>query len=131
MESEKVNALVSNFKKIIESRDITRLKKPLYEFLHLRCGFIAHYDRHGFVQTYLKPEDFLRFCEHLRNSGFEVHGCDTTDDYNNGYTAEEVKNAMSDILTSITLKEIEIETATHYRNERYALYQRLKAEFEA
>ena len=130
MESRKANALVRNFKEIIENRDITRLKRPLYEFLHLKCGFIAHYDRHGFIQTYSEPKDFLRFCEHLRNNGLEIHECDTTDDYDYGYTAEEVKNAMWDILTSVTLEEIEKEVTLHYRNERYALYQQLKAEFE-
>jgi len=131
MRSGKANGMVRNFKGIIENRDITRLRKPLYEFLHLRCGFIAHYDIYGFIQTYSEPKDFLGFCEHLRNVGLVIHECDTTDDYNNGYTAEEVKNAMWDILTSVTLDEIERETAIHYRNERYALYQRLKAEFES
>jgi len=127
----KKDSIIKNFKDIIENRDITRLKRPLYEFLHLRCGFIAHYDRYGFIATYTEPEDFLRFCEHLRNYGLEVHQCDTTDDYGDGYTAEEIKDAMSDILTSAVLDEIREETTQHYKNERYALYQRLKAEFEA
>jgi len=129
MESGKVKSMVSNFKGIIEDRDITRLRRSLYEFLHLRCGFIAHYSLDGFIHEYSEPEDFLRFCEHLRNNGLEIHQCDTTDDYNYGYTAEEVKEAMSDILTSVTLDEIERETTEHYKNERYALYQQLKAEF--
>jgi len=129
MRNRKVSMMVKNFEKIIENRDITRLKNPLYEFLYLRCSFIAHYDIRGFIHTYSEPKDFLMFCEHLRNNGLTIHQCDTTDDYNNGYTAEEVKSAMSDILTSVTLEEIEKEVAQHYRDERYALYQRLKAEF--
>ena len=130
MESKKANGIVKNFKGIIESRDITRLKRPLYEFLHLNCSFIAHYDRHGFIQTYSEPKDFLWFCDHLRNTGLEIHECDTTDDYGHGYTAEEVKDAMWDILTSVALDEIEREMHTHYRNERYNLYLLLKSEFE-
>ena len=45
-----VNSLsvVRNFKKIIASRDIGHMRKELYEFLHLHCGFIAHYDINGF-----------------------------------------------------------------------------------
>ncbi len=37
-------SVVRNFKKVIEARDIHLMKKELYEFLNLYCGFIAHYD---------------------------------------------------------------------------------------
>ena len=34
----------------------------VYEHLHLHCGFIAHYNRHGFYETYFPnvDETFLR-----------------------------------------------------------------------
>lgn len=39
-----------------------RFTKALYEHLHQRCGFIAHYDRAGFFAEYfLDPEDTIRF----------------------------------------------------------------------
>ena len=44
--------VVKNFKKIIESRDICKMNKELYQFLNLHCGFIAHYNLDGFKATY-------------------------------------------------------------------------------
>ena len=43
--------------------------KRLYEHLHLHCGFIAHYDIHGFYSTYFETgqdsESFFEyFCTH-------------------------------------------------------------------
>jgi len=36
--------------------------KRLYQHLIQHCSFIAHYDRHGFFQTYfVEPEDIPRF----------------------------------------------------------------------
>lgn len=53
-----------NFKKIIDKRDISLLKKPLYEHLHVHCGFIAHYNIHGFREEY-SGQNFRRFIEHF------------------------------------------------------------------
>ena len=40
--------------------------KRLYEHLHLHCGFIAHYDIHGFYSTYFEAgQDTERFFEHF------------------------------------------------------------------
>lgn len=44
--------------------DATRKQftKPLYQHLHLHCGFIAHYDIHGFYATYFtNPYDLGNF----------------------------------------------------------------------
>jgi len=42
--------------------------KRLYEHLHLHCGFIAHYDIHGFYSTYFEAgQDTERFFEHFCN----------------------------------------------------------------
>ena len=35
-----------------------RMTKELYDFLNLYCGFIAHYNIHGFRQAYAAPRDF-------------------------------------------------------------------------
>ena len=40
--------------------------KRLYEHLHLHCGFITHYDIHGFYSTYFEAgQDTERFFEHF------------------------------------------------------------------
>ena len=40
--------------------------RRLYEHLHLHCGFIAHYNIHGFYSTYFKAgQDVERFFEHF------------------------------------------------------------------
>lgn len=33
-------------------KDITKLKNSTYKYLYLCSGFIAHYDRYGFIQHY-------------------------------------------------------------------------------
>lgn len=51
----------------------------LYSHLHLECSFIAHYDKHGFFQTYFAdPEDSLNFFQQFdkdkNNLSFEYGG---------------------------------------------------------
>lgn len=59
-----------NFKQIIDARDISLLKKTLYNHCHLHCSFIAHYNRHGFIAEY-SGQNFRRFVEHFdRNSKY-------------------------------------------------------------
>ena len=43
------------------SRGRTRLTKYFYEFLHLCCGSIAHYNINGWVATYPTVEDLRGF----------------------------------------------------------------------
>lgn len=60
----------NNFKRIIDSRDISKLQKTLYEHLICHCGFIAHYNIHGFKDEY-SGYDFKRFIEHFdRNNKY-------------------------------------------------------------
>jgi hypothetical protein len=43
--------------------------RRLYEHLHLHCGFIAHYNIHGFYSTYFQSgPDTERFFEQLRTN---------------------------------------------------------------
>ena len=40
-----------------------KFTKRLYEHLHLSCGYIAHYNRFGFFQTYFEGgDDTIAFC---------------------------------------------------------------------
>lgn len=56
------------FKRILETRDISIMDENLYEHLHLRCGFTAHYNLSGFKAVY-SGQNFCRFVERFdRNS---------------------------------------------------------------
>ena len=59
-------AVIKNFQEVIETRNIDKMNKELYEFLNLYCGFIAHYDINGFKATYKSPRDFAEvFIRHF------------------------------------------------------------------
>lgn len=47
-----VNGLIRNFELIFKTKDITKLTKKAYAYLHVRSGFIAHYNWLGFVEYY-------------------------------------------------------------------------------
>ena len=56
---EKASRIKGN---IVEAcRDITKLSLEAYRWLHLRAGFIAHYDREGFIEEY-------QTCQNLRDN---------------------------------------------------------------
>lgn len=44
--------IVNNVKKVIKKRDMSLLSKAAYNFIILEMGFIAHYDRFGFIGIY-------------------------------------------------------------------------------
>lgn len=56
--------LLKEFKKVILTRDSSKIGKALYNFLHCNTGFIAHYNIHGFRETY-SGLDFRDFVEHF------------------------------------------------------------------
>ena len=66
--------VVKNFRKVIEIRDINAMKKELYQFLNLHCGFIAHYDINGFKSVYSPPKEFAEvFIRHFDSSAESTH----------------------------------------------------------
>lgn len=59
--------------------------KRLYQHLHLHCGFIAHYNIHGFYSTYFEAgQDTERFFEQFCSN---VNGIYGAGDYNDLDTA--------------------------------------------
>lgn len=44
--------LLANFRAIKKSGDVNKMTKYTYEFLHLSCGSIAHYNQHGWINQY-------------------------------------------------------------------------------
>ena len=88
--------------------------RRLYEHLHLHCGFIAHYDIHGFYATYFEAgPDTERFFEHFCTYSASNYGANS--DYDDLNTAmREVysrfqdairKRAETDIDDSLNLLE--------------------------
>lgn len=57
--------IFSAFVKCIDNRSLESMKHPLYEHLHLRCGFIAHYNIHRFKEVY-SGKGFLEFIKHFK-----------------------------------------------------------------
>ncbi|PGT83258.1 hypothetical protein [Bacillus sp. AFS040349] len=54
--------MIRQFKRVIDDRSLDSMKNKLYEFFHLNCGFIAHYNIVGFKHEY-SGHSFLRFLD--------------------------------------------------------------------
>lgn len=64
--------------------------KRLYEHLHLYCGFIAHYNIHGFYSTYFEAgQDTERFFDHFCTYTKANYGANS--DY------DDINTAMRDV----------------------------------
>jgi len=126
-------AVIRNFKEVIESRDIDRMNKELYHFLTLYCGFIAHYDIHGFKATYKAPRDFAEVFirhfdrEHRYYNGTYAYHQELYKD--TGLTKADIKREFEKIV-DLHKGEISRWANEALRKDRYALYLKLKDEFE-
>jgi len=127
-------AVVRNFRKVIESRDISVMTKELYEFLNLHCGFIAHFNINGFKATYLAPKDFAdTFIRHFdpEHRYFDgVYRCHEEPYKETGFTKAEIKGELIRIVEKH--KDLIFRWAEQRRrDERYSAFKMLKGEFEA
>lgn len=126
-------AVIKNFKVVIEARNIDKMTKELYEFLHLHCGFIAHFNIDGFKATYRDPKDFAEVFirhfdrEHRYYSG--IYACHQEPYKETGLTKAEIKREFERIV-EIHKHQISQWAKEEQRKERYALYLKLKQEFE-
>ena len=126
-------AVIKNFQEVIESKDIGKMNKELYEFLNLYCGFIAHYDINGFKATYANPTDFAEVFirhfdrEHPYYNG--VYSCHESPYKNTGMTKAEIKREFEKIV-NLHKEPIAHWAKEQLRKERYAVYLKLKREFE-
>ena len=80
------NLILKQFKTFVKNGFQKRhFTKKLYNHLHLHCGFIAHYNIHGFYEEYFdRQEDTIRFIQHFTSpSGWDhwLH-CDDYSDIN-------------------------------------------------
>jgi hypothetical protein len=88
--------------------------KRLYDHLHLHCGFIAHYNIHGFYSTYFEAgQDTERFFEHFCNYSARNYGANINyDDLNTAmrqvfeeFKAEILRKAEAGIKHSLDVLE--------------------------
>ena len=125
--------LIKNFREVIESRSIEKMNKELYEFLILYCGFIAYYNIEGFKATYRSPRDFAEVFirhfdrEHRYYNG--VYSCHQSPYKETGLTKAEIKREFESLVERHK-KETSQWASGEQRKERYALYLKLKEEFE-
>jgi len=126
-------AVIKNFQEVIENKDISQMNKELYEFLTLYCGFIAHYDINGFKATYSAPKDFAEVFirhfdrEHPYYNG--VYSCHESPYKTTGVTKAEIKREFEKIV-NLHKESIARWAKEENRLERYAVYLKLKKEFE-
>lgn len=57
--------VVSNLRQVLANGDMTLLEQGSYEFLITHCGFIAHFNHAGFIDTYRR--DLPRFVSAFLN----------------------------------------------------------------
>lgn len=122
-------ALIKNFQEVIEKKDINRMNKELYDFLHLYCGFIAHYDINGFKGTYKDPTDFaevfIRHFDREHRYYSEIYSCHESPYKDTGLTKAEIKREFERIVDHHKL-QISQWAIEELRKERYAFYLTLK-----
>jgi len=125
--------VVKNFRKVIESRDINKMNKELYQFLNLHCGFIAHYDINGFKSVYSAPKDFAEvFIRHFDNEHRYFNGiyhCHEEQYEDTGFTKGDIKEEFNRIVDQHKYA-IGRWAENMQRSERYKIYMMLKNEFE-
>ena len=125
--------VVRNFKQMIEERDMSLMKKELYQFLNLYCGFIAHYNINGFKAVYSPPrqfaEVFIRHFDREHRYFNGVYPCHDEPYKETGYTKAEIKREFCRII-DLHKNAISTWAEKKQRDERYAVYLMLKKEFE-
>jgi len=126
-------AVIKNFKEVIENRDINRMNKELYDFLNLYCGFIAHYDINGFKAAYRSPRNFAEvFINHFDRTHpyySRIYACHREPYKDTGLTKADIKEEFEQIV-DLHKDQISQWANEALRRERYALYLKLKEEFE-
>ena len=134
-DKQPVNSLrvVKNFRKVIESRDINAMKKELYQFLNLHCGFIAHYDINGFKSVYSPPKEFAEvFIRHFdrKHRYFSgIYPCHEDPYKDTGFTKADIKQEFCRIV-DMHKDSIGRWAENRQRNERYDAFKILKEEFQ-
>ena len=125
--------VVRKFRQVIESRDMNKMDKELYQFLNLYCGFIAHYNIQGFRETYTSPGEFadvfIRHFDHDHRYFCGNYACHEEPYQNTGFTKAEIKQEFFRIVDKHKEAIGRWADGVH-RARRFAVFHSLKKEFE-
>ncbi len=70
-----IKSIVSSFKEVFTTNDVSHLTKSAYYFIRLANGFVAHYNLFGFKEEYRDvsslKSDIIRFKEQNQWDNFE------------------------------------------------------------
>ena len=126
-------AVVRNFRRVIEARDISLMNKELYQFLNLYCGFIAHYDINGFKAVYTPPKEFagvfIRHFDHEHRYFDGIYPCHKEPYRDTGFTKAEIKEEFSRIV-DFHKEAIGKWAESRQKDERLKVYKMIKEEFQ-
>jgi hypothetical protein len=122
-------SVVRNFRWVIEERDIGLMKRELYEFLHLHCGFIAQFNIDGFKDVYSPPKEFAGvFIRHFDREHRYFNGacaCHEDQYKYTGYSKAEIKREFFRIVDRHK-RPIARWAEDSKKMKRYALFKALK-----
>jgi hypothetical protein len=99
--------------------------RRLYEHLHLHCGFIAHYNIHGFYSTYFEAgQDIERFFEHFcSHTAADLGACAQYADLNTAmreafarYKPSIMQRAEQDVTHRLEILEASVQRAKEDRD---------------
>jgi hypothetical protein len=125
--------VVRNFRRVIEGRDMSIMNKELYQFLNLYCGFIAHYNIHGFQETYASPGEFadvfIRHFDQNHRYFCSNYACHQEPYQDTGFTKAEIKQEFFGIVDEHKEAIGRWADGVH-RARRFAVFHSLKKEFE-
>lgn len=104
--AEKVTGrgIVSAWRRYLESGDAEKVTPALYQFIQMKCGYIAHFNLHGFRSVYADPARMLEgemYPNVWRAGGRGGPVEHSASVYTDGWTDQEVYKQMVEIAESL------------------------------
>lgn len=104
--TEKVTGrgIVSAWRRYLERGDAEQITDPLYEFIHGKCGYIAHFNLHNFRLVYADPAKMLEgemYANVWREGGSGGPVQHSASVYTDGWTDQEVHSQMVEVAESL------------------------------
>lgn len=109
------------FKKVIDTMDTKYIDKNLYEQLHLRMDFIAHYNIHGFRETY-SGDDFRHFINRVANVSLWDNDMQDINKKMKDYARANYQKVMDQLNKAQAKKEIELLTVLAAKHGATLIY---------
>ena len=91
-----VSRLIKQFKTFVKYYDVKHFPKYLYEFFHLQCGSIAHYNKEGWLSTYSTIKKLKEFFE-WNEYGLPVRNYPPSWHYDARLAAEQMSQYLSTV----------------------------------